>query len=272
MKSGKILAALLAIAMVVSGCSGKSNKEYTVTSEIVTDSLQDDSKSEIEEDTQASLDATGADKTDKVEEADIVEEADVADKEDKTEADETEADIVDILGTNDGKVYENKFIGIGYKLNDGYTLYTDEQIKELNNMTSDMAGNEYRELMSNATIIYDMFAADSSGLNSINLNLEKLDDQQIAFLNVKQNFEAAVDIMEDTYNNLGCTNFKYDISTVEIDGREVDALYIEAEINGTSLYQTLFGVKCDGYLANIAVSTYFTNTTSDIINNIYWLD
>lgn len=258
MKSGKILMALLAIAMVASGCSGKSNKEYTVTSEIVTDSLQDDSKSEIEEDTQAGLDGTEADKTDKVEEAD---------KEGKTEA-----DIVDILGTNDGKVYENKFIGIGYKLNDGYTLYTDEQIKELNNMTSDMAGNEYRELMSNATIIYDMFAADSSGLNSINLNLEKLDDQQMAFLTIKQNFEAAVDIMEDTYNNLGCTNFKYDISTVEIDGREVDALYIEAEINGTNVYQTLFGVKCDGYLANIAVSTYFTNTTSDIINNIYWLD
>lgn len=258
MKSGKILAALLAIAMVVSGCSGKSNKEYTVTSEIVTDSLQDNSESEIEEDTQDSVDDTEADKieADKVEEADIIE----------------ETDIVDILGTNDGKVYENKFIGIGYTLNDGYTLYTDEQIKELNNITSDMAGDEYRELMSNATIIYDMFAADSSGLNSINLNLEKLDDQQMALLNIKQNFEAAVDIMEDTYNNLGCTNFKYDISTVEIDGREVDALYIEAEINGTSLYQTLFGVKCDGYLANIAVSTYFTNTTSDIINNIYWLD
>lgn len=258
MKSGKILAALLAIAMVVSGCSGKSNKEYTVTSEIVTDSLQDNSESEIEEDTQDNVDDTEADEAeaDKADEADIIE----------------ETDIVDILGTNDGKVYENKFIGIGYKLNDGYTLYTDEQIKELNNITSDMAGDEYRELMSNATIIYDMFAADSSGLNSINLNLEKLDDQQMAPLNIKQNFEAAVDIMEDTYNNLGCTNFKYDISTVEIDGREVDALYIEAEINGTSLYQTLFGVKCDGYLANIAVSTYFTNTTSDIINNIYWLD
>lgn len=258
MKSGKILAALLAIAMVVSGCSGKSNKEYTVTSEIVTDSLQDNSESEIEEDTQDNVDDTEADEAeaDKADEADIIE----------------ETDIVDILGTNDGKVYENKFIGIGYKLNDGYTLYTDEQIKELNNITSDMAGDEYRELMSNATIIYDMFAADSSGLNSINLNLEKLDDQQMALLNIKQNFEAAVDIMEDTYNNLGCTNFKYDISTVEIDDREVDALYIEAEINGTSLYQTLFGVKCDGYLANIAVSTYFTNTTSDIINNIYWLD
>ena len=258
MKSGKILAALLAIAMVVSGCSGKSNKEYTVTSEIVTDSLQDNSESETEEDTQDSVDDTEADKieADKVEEVDIIE----------------ETDIVDILGTNDGKVYENTFIGIGYTLNDGYTLYTDEQIKELNNITSDMAGDEYRELMSNATIIYDMFAADSSDLNSINLNLEKLDDQQMALLNVKQNFEAAVGIMEDTYNNLGCTNFKYDISTVEIDGREVDALYIEAEINGTSLYQTLFGVKCDGYLANIAVSTYFTNTTSDIINNIYWLD
>lgn len=258
MKSGKILAALLAIAMVVSGCSGKSNKEYTVTSEIVTDSLQDNSESEIEEDTQDNVDDTEADEAeaDKVDEADIIE----------------ETDIIDILGTNDGKVYENKFIGIGYKLNDGYTLYTDEQIKELNNITSDMADDEYRELMSNATIIYDMFAADSSGLNSINLNLEKLDDQQMALLNVKQNFEAAVGIMEDTYNNLGCTNFKYDISTVEIDGREVDALYIEAEINGTSLYQTLFGVKCDGYLANIAVSTYFTNTTPDIINNIYWLD
>ena len=187
----------------------------------------------------------------------------------ETETSETEE--IDLsFGAVEGNVYENDFIGIGCKLDDGWSFYSDEQIKELNNITADIAGEEYMDLMEDANIIYDMYAIDSTQLNNITINLEKVNPVQLLALDIAKNFELTVGTMKSTYENMGYTNFNYEITEVTVDGKKMDAMNITAEANGYTIYQCLTAKKCNGYLANIVVSTYINNTTADLLDNFYW--
>ena len=50
-----------------------------------------------------------------------------------------------LLGTVNGNVYENSFIGIGCELDKNWNFYNEEQILEVNDMTKDMVGEDYKK-------------------------------------------------------------------------------------------------------------------------------
>ncbi|MBQ2896955.1 MAG: hypothetical protein IJE46_01345 [Clostridia bacterium] len=176
------------------------------------------------------------------------------------------------LGNITGNVYKNDFIGISYKLDENWTFYNDEQIKELNNITVDMAGDEVEELVKNATIVYDMCATDGDQLNNIIINLEKVSNRKLFSLNIEENLKTLVPILMDGSKNMGYENIDYEIIDVEVDGKMLDALHTTAEINGVNMYQTMFQKKCNGYLASITITTYFYDAISDLIDNFYWTE
>lgn len=176
------------------------------------------------------------------------------------------------LGKITGNVYKNDFIGISYKLDENWTFYNDEQIKELNNIAIDMAGDEFEELVKNATIVYDMYATDSDQLNNININLEKVSNTKLLSLNIAGNFKTLIPMLEDSFKNMGYENINCEITSVDVDGKTLDALHTTAEINGVNMYQTIFQKKCNGYLASMTITTYFYDAISDLIDNFYWTE
>ncbi len=175
-------------------------------------------------------------------------------------------------GKVNGNVYKNEFIGISYTLDEGWSFYDEERIRETNEMAMDMAGEEYEKIIREADIVYDMCATDSDQLNNININLEKIDNIQLLSLDIAKNFEAIMPTLEETLTNMGCENISHRIDKIEVDGKMVDALFVTADINGVNMYQTLFQKKCNGYLANITVATFFEDITSDLIDNFRWID
>ena len=66
------------------------------------------------------------------------------------------------LGVIEGQKYENAFIGVGYNLDDSWTFYTDERIKEMNKYVEDRADENYLDLIKNSTMIYDMMATNGA--------------------------------------------------------------------------------------------------------------
>ena len=67
---------------------------------------------------------------------------------DETSSDDSSASNDFSIGNVKSRVYVNEFIGICYKLDDGWTFYDDDQIKALNNITMDVVGDELEELPS----------------------------------------------------------------------------------------------------------------------------
>lgn len=173
------------------------------------------------------------------------------------------------LGSTDGLTYENKFIGLGCELDSGWAFYTDEQIKQLNNVVTDMAGEEYAEAMKNASIVYDMYAVSNNQMDNINVNLEKINAVQLAVLDIAQNFKNVFPTLKQSLENMGYTNISYEVGTLKIGDRDFTSLNTTAQINDINMYQTIIAVKCNGYLANITVTTFNDNNVSDILAKFY---
>ena len=172
----------------------------------------------------------------------------------------------------DGLVYENAFIGLGCTLPSDWTFYSDEEIMQLNNYTADVMGEEYKELMESAQIVYDMYADDSTGMNNINVSLEKIDNRMLAGVDVADIYAQNAAMFVEMYTSMGCSNVVAEPTTFDIGGEEFDGIAISAEINGSTLYQKCFGVKCNGYLASIAITAYADDVTDDIISSFYLVD
>lgn len=173
------------------------------------------------------------------------------------------------MGKSEGLVYENAFIGLGCTLEEGWSFYTDEQIMQLNNYTAEVAGEDYEAMLENAQIIYDMFAVDSDQMNNINVNLEKIDNRVLMSVNVEDVFAQNLPMLEELFNSMGYVNMQTELITVTIGGEDFAGVSVSGEIQGLTVYQKSIGVKCNGYLATIAVTTYGEDTTDEILSNFY---
>lgn len=169
------------------------------------------------------------------------------------------------LGTTSGLIYENEFIGIGCTLPSGWTFYTDEQIKELNNITTDMAGEEIAELIKNSNVVYDMLAVNSNQMDTINVVFEKVDMD----LDITEYIDLGLPAAKTALENMGGTNITTNIGTLTIDGKEFTSVDIECDFQGIKLYQTQFYTKRDKYVVAITAGTYYENKLADILDGFY---
>ena len=176
------------------------------------------------------------------------------------------------MGEIDGLVYENEFIGIGCELEDEWSFMSDEEIKELNNITGDVAGEEYEELLEDAELIYDMYAIGGNQLDSINVNLEKYDKVTLDSLVVEDALENTIPILEKSFGNMGYTDIETYLDKINIEEEEFTCLYLTGEIEGVRIYQKVFPIKCNGYLANVTITTYEEDRVDSLAERFYFVE
>ena len=175
------------------------------------------------------------------------------------------------LGAVDGLTYENKFIGIGCKLSDEWAFYTDEEIRELNNITADVMGEEFQEAIEIATIVYDMYASTANG-DTVNVNLEKASALQLLSLDLNENYKAIFDEIKPSFESQGFSNVAYELGSVNFSGKEFPCINITAEYMGLTMYETLLSIKCSGYLANMAVASLDKSVLDATLASFYTVE
>lgn len=175
------------------------------------------------------------------------------------------------LGTVSGSKYESEFIGIGYTLPSGWSFYTEDQIKEMNQYVEDKADQNYLDLIKNADIVYDMMATSSAGTDNVLVTLEKKPAATLDKIDLKQSLETSFKAFKTSFENMGYRNISHEITTVTIDGKGFDAMHINATYGGMKMYQTCIVIKCNGYLATIAFTTFDAAGTAPLLENIYLL-
>ena len=173
------------------------------------------------------------------------------------------------LGAVEGLNYENKFIGIGCNLPSDWTFYTDEQIREINNMALDLAEEDFEAAMANAQLIYDMYATSNDQLKTINVNLEKVDAVTLAMIDLADVYKQNEALMKQGLENMGYTNVTFDEGTVMIEDETFACMRITAQYNGVTMYQLGFATKCNGYVANFTIATFNADYTDNILSYFY---
>lgn len=183
----------------------------------------------------------------------------------------TEPEVTVDPGQTEGISYKSSFIGIGCELASGWRFYTDAEIRQLNESASILGGDAYEDALKNAQVLYDMFAVGSNGMDNINVVLEKVDAKLLSKLDIRDNFEATIPTLKETFTNMGYRNIACSIDTFWFGGEELDCLQTTAVIEGTTIYQTIFSIKCNGYLASVSVTSYGTDRTNELLGYFYAL-
>ena len=176
------------------------------------------------------------------------------------------------LGKIDGFVYENNFIGIGCALDSDWYFYSEEEMQELNNYTAEVAGEKYEEAIQNTDLIYDMYAINDNQLDNININLEKMSNAELSSVDFEAAYEATIPAIEETYSNMGYGDLKIEVDTLNLADKEFTCLKSSGDINGLKMYQKIFPIKCNGYLASITVTTYEEDTTDELLSKFYFIE
>ena len=183
-------------------------------------------------------------------------------------ADEQEVDLS--IGKAEGNVYKSEFIGIGFNLPSGWTFYTDEQIRELNNFTTDMLEEDLQKAIQDANLIYDMYAQDASG-NNVAINLEKVSALGSVIHSEEDYIDASLPALKDALTSVGFSTVTTQKINVTLAGETHPAISIVASNGQVTVYEKVVCKKIGNYIACIAIATPNTDITDSVLNQFYAL-
>lgn len=183
---------------------------------------------------------------------------------------ETEEKEFSVGQMSSGK-YESEFLSIGCPLPENWSFYTDEEIKELNNMSSDLAGEEYQKLMEEATLVYDMMASSTDQISSLNIILEKSNAATVAMFDLESNGDTIAQTAKPSLENIGFTDVNYTITTTKFLNNDAQCLKWDMKIGTENYYEMQVFVKAFNYLATITVASNDLTLCEDILASFYEL-
>ncbi|HBP38616.1 MAG TPA: hypothetical protein DD640_07740, partial [Clostridiales bacterium] len=177
------------------------------------------------------------------------------------------------LGLTNGGTYSNTFVGIGCDLDDNWTYYSDEQIREMNGIATDMIDDEeLLEMLEESEIVYDMLAVSSNGFDNININLENLGLVYGSVLSESGYVDVAIGPLEKVYADIDASVLSLEKGTIQFAGAEHYAINVHVTVNDNDLYQKIICLKAGNYMCNITISTSFADRTDEIAALFYSLD
>ena len=192
--------------------------------------------------------------------------------EDEEEEKTTKPESEFSLGTIDDLNYESEYIGIGCDLPDNWRFYSDTELESLNGFVLDRLDGDARDMVENASIIYDMYAIDDGGANSININLEKVSKSQLKNIDIKQNMETLIPTLVGVYESVGYTDITSTVDTVTVDGEEFYCIRTTALLYGEDIYMVQLQIPCTEHMAAITIVSFFEDETQDYLDYFYLLD
>lgn len=167
-------------------------------------------------------------------------------------------------------VYENSFVGIGISLSDQWKFLSEEEINLLNGISEEFLDFD----LENLTIFYDMQATNLLTSETVSINIEKLQPLAVATTENMETFLGSqMPTVQHSLENMGCTNVSYELVKVKIGEKEHQGATIVGDILETKLYETVVCIKCDGgYVATVAIASFGTDTTMDVLNKFYTVE
>ncbi len=174
-------------------------------------------------------------------------------------------------GSINGNVYKSNFAGIGFNLPENWVFLTEDELKELNQISTNLMGDAYAAAIANADIFYDMHAMDSYG-NSVNIVFEKLSLADALQHTEESIARAAVDPTKDALASMGCTNVTSNLTTITITGKTHHGIAVSAQSNGVTIYEKVAIIKMDRYVVNITVATANIDNTANVLNQFFALN
>lgn len=204
----------------------------------------------------------------------VTEAATEAATEGATETEVQEESAAVELGTIEGSVYENEFLGIGAKLPDDWTFSTAEEIAEINGIVVDSLNDEkMKEAIEKNSQFYDMMAASEDQLSNINIVVQELGVLQgLAISDMEESLKASEDATVKALEDMGAEDVVFEIDRgQEFPAEGYSCGVIKSKIMGLEMNQRLILFKTGNYMATVTVTAIDRDDTKEILDCFYSL-
>ena len=173
-------------------------------------------------------------------------------------------------GTVSGNVYENSFFGYRVTLPAGYSFVGSDELAAVTGKTKDVLASE-KEIVNSiedGSVMTVAYAVDSSGSDSINVVISKVDPSDTE----NGMMTAARDALVPIFTDNGFSDVSIDVVNKTVAGESHDVLVINATIEGFNFYEQQMGAIKDGYSINITAANYGDDDTDTMLGNITKID
>ena len=178
-------------------------------------------------------------------------------------------------GSINGGTYENSFAGIGCRLDNTWTYYSEEEILQLNELVAGAIDDE--ELagqLRGGGSFYDMLASDYDG-SSINVVLDRLGLIYGRTLDAGGYIDIALESLERQLALMGVSVAACEKTSFDFCGGRTDGIYIAGTVSiegiEVDMYQRMACVKAGGYMTCVTSCSYFEDITTDLLDMFYAL-
>jgi len=151
----------------------------------------------------------------------------------------------------------------------GWQHLDDEQLLEMSGMTGEVIKDEtisqaVEEALQEGRVFFAMFAGSGDGRCNFNLSFERLNAMQTLALSEENYIALSEPQLKTSLESMGVTGYSSETVTVTMGGREMPAVRISGEINGTPLWELVTVYKLNGYM----VSSSFTSVGEDRLEDM----
>ena len=195
----------------------------------------------------------------------------------------TESPVADkelSIGTVEGNVYTNRYLGIGCTLDSSWTLKSAQELQQLPADVADLfSGSELGDKLADVQQLTDMLAENVTDMSTMNVLYTKLTMQQrllYAIMTDEQVVDATLeqkDVMAETYAQAGMTVKSMEKVTVTFLGEDRVALYTVMDAYGMNYYVLqLFDYGLGEFGGTITLGSFGEDKTSDMLDLFYKVD
>lgn len=160
------------------------------------------------------------------------------------------------MGEWNDNVYTNEFLGLKFKLPEGWTYASDEEIADMMNLGTEFLNDDQKVAaeVSKLTSAYYMVANDPNTGNNVSIISEK-PVMEVSTENYMNQLKAQLSAVESINYEIGET------SKEKIADREYDTLTASASMSGVKITQKYYIYKMDRYFIGI-IATSTTGETA----------
>ncbi|MBQ7874932.1 MAG: hypothetical protein IJ306_07240 [Oscillospiraceae bacterium] len=182
---------------------------------------------------------------------------------------EQEEEFVPARGTVENNVYKNEAFGISYTAEADWYYYTDDEIAATMGITAEeLFTDEYAEAIADAEIIYDMYCANLTTGETVNVNYENLGAIYGTVLDEEAYIASAAAQLENQLAASGLSITKNEAGTATVDGKEVPCLYVTMEYSGVSIYEVIVVKKVGDWMGAVTVASLEEAELENLVSNV----
>ncbi len=177
------------------------------------------------------------------------------------------------LGTINGGVYENSYLGVGISLDDSWSIYDEEQLAQLIGWTADQYDDEkYAEQIENADLFYDLFASANDGLVSVNVVIQNLGLLYGTVMDEDKIVDMTLEQMDEQLQSAGFSDISAGKITVDFAGAEHTGIKYSSLYQGADYFTQQVFIKHGKYMAIFTVSNFYEDITGDVLSQFYGIE